>query len=262
MSGNKNIFDVEHYVRENGYDMEVADYSAIGLRLRCIDDRSSNSDDKKRDIALPGGGLGIVMDMLGALTLLRRKGKHVSLNPRDAIDFTEKTIGAITFHTDEKSVKNRGVACGGCGHCNGALVEPVKYLLSENDAKYFLDEGLAYLKDRLKLRGEKPTVYIGHHEASAVLIVAHQHLGLSSIGKSGERAYIYHKYFHEVLLSLLAHQFASELGGHAQGVGDKELEEAFLESARIRLSVTVQKLAADLPTYLVGSQSKTSVEQL
>ena len=65
----QNPFDAQRYVKENSYSLAIKDYSNIGLALLCIDDRSSDSEDRTRDIAIPGAGLGLVMDALGAFTL-------------------------------------------------------------------------------------------------------------------------------------------------------------------------------------------------
>jgi len=260
MSEAHTVFDAEKYVRENSYPLHLEDHSTIGLKLRCIDDLSSHSTDKRYDIAIPGSGLGIVMDLLGGLALLRRKGKHVSLEPRKAIDIVEKALGAITFHTDEKSVKNRGIECGGCGHCNAALIDPQRYLLSESEAKYFLESGLADVKGRLKLRGVKPTVYSGLHNARAVITVMGEDIGLPSVGKSGECVYVYHKSFHELFLTLVAHELERSFHSHSQGVSDEELVDALHESARTRLSVTLEKLANDLPKFVVGDKQNISVQ--
>ncbi len=158
-------FDADNFVRDNQYPLSFSGYSKIGLKLWCIDCRSSDSDDKKRNIAIPGSRLGLVMDTLGAFTLLRGKGKHATLAPKEAVKAVERSLGAVYFHTDVKCVKNRGAACGGCGHCNGALVEPVKYLFSESDAKYFIEKWLANIKQNLKTFGVKPSVYKGRHDA-------------------------------------------------------------------------------------------------
>jgi len=252
-------FDAERYVRENSFELSVTDYGKAGALLRCIDDRASDSDDCERPVSIPGGGLGLVMDVLGAFTLLKRKGTHATLAPEEAIAAVERAIGCVLFHTDEKSVTNRGVACGGCGHCNGALTDPVKYLLSETDANFFLERGVADIKERLKSRGLKPAVYHGAHAAKAVITIEGTDIGLPSIGKSGEHVYVYHKDFHEKLLALIAHEIAPLLSAHTKGVSEKELVSALIESARVRLSVTVEKLAKQLPKFVVRKQPSLTV---
>ena len=252
-------FDPEKYVEGSSYEIYLANYKDIGLKLRCIDDRASNSDDRERPIAIPGGGLGLVMDALGAFTILRRKGKHASVEPEEVIAAVERAIGPITFHTDEKSVTNKGLICGGCGHCNGALADPVTYLLSESDAKYFIERGLSDLKEKLNACGEKPTVYVGAHAAKAVMIVEGEKRGLMSVGESGEQVYVYHKDFHELLLKSIARQLQPLMVKHSQDVSEKELATALLESARERLSVTMEKLAATLPRFVVSKKPNLTV---
>lgn len=254
-------FNAESFVEENKYSIP-SDHSKIGLQLRCIDDRASNSLDRSRDIAIPGAGLGLVMDVLGAFTLLRRNGKHATLTPEEAIGAVERALCAVYFHTDEKSVKNKGVACGGCGHCNSALIDPVKYLISENDAKYFFEHGLSDIKERLKKWGVKPTVYTGSHNAHAVIVIESDNFGLPSVGKSGEQVYVYHKKFHELLLELIANELTSLLSSHSQGVSEKEFVDALHESARARLSVTLDKLASELPKFLVTNEQSISVQPM
>ena len=255
-------FDAERYVKENNYPLVIKDYSNIGLVLRCIDDLSPDSEDRTRDIAIPGAGLGLVMDALGAFTLLRRRGKHATLMGEEAINAVERALGVILYHTDDKSAKNKGVLCGGCGHCNGALVDPVKYLLSGSDAKYFVEAGLEDIKGRLKLRGVKPVVYAGGHNARAVFIIESLEVGLPSVGKTEERVYVYHRLFHERFLSLIAHELAPLLSSHTQGVSEEELASMLIESARTRLEVTVNKLAATLPKYAIQNKPEVSVSKL
>lgn len=255
-------FDAEKYVRENWYPLALTDYSNIGLKLRCIDDRSSQTEGRGHDIAIPGGGLGLVMDALGALTLLKRNGKHVTASPQDVIEVVEYSIGPITFHTDEKSVKNRGVACGGCAHCSIALADPVAYLLSESDAQYFSEHGLLDLKEKLKLRGAKPAVYVGAHEAHAVITVCGTEVGLPSVGVTGEHVYVYHKDFHRLLLTLIAHELAALFGTHSKGISSDELEGTLHESAATRLGVTLKRLAVGLPQFVVCKKQTLSVAPL
>lgn len=262
MNQTRTSFDAKRYVEENNYPLSILDFSTIGLKVRCIDDRASDSQDRARDIALPGAGLGLVMDVLGAFTILRRKGKHATLAPQEAVEAVERTVGPILFHTDEKSVKNNGVLCGGCGHCNGALVDPVKYLLSGSDAKYFVEVGLADLEQKLKLRGVHPVAYTGGHGACAVFTIEDLEIGLPSVGKSGERAYVYHKNFHEMFLSLIAHELAPSLATHTQGVVEEELARSLIESARARLDVTILKLAGTLPKFSVQNKPSMLVTEI
>lgn len=255
-------FDAKKYVEENSYPLVLPDKKDLGLALRCIDDRASDSDDRARGISIPGAGLGLVMDVLGAFTLLRRAGKHATLAPSEAIAAVERAIGAICFHTDDKSVKNRGLACGGCGHASGALADPLKYLLSEGDAEFFIEKGLGVIKDGLKSRGVKPAVYHGAHAASAVIIVEGTDVGLPSVGKSGERAFVYHQDLHEMLLQLVAAEIAPLLASHTKGIDEEALASALRESARMRLDVTLEKLAAGLPRFVVDKRESLLVNAL
>ncbi len=259
---NTETFDPSAYVRENSRPLSLTHKGPIGLRLRCIDDRASDSDDCDRPIAIPGGGLGLVMDVLGACTLLRRAGKHVSIEPKEAIALVERAIGSINFHTDEKSVQNHGVVCGGCGHCNGALVDPVKYLLSESDARFFMESGLAELKEKLKASGIKPTVYTGAHAAAGVMVVMGEDVDLPSVGVSGEHVYVYHQDLHQMILKLIAHELHRSLAHHSQRLSEQELETALVQSAQQRLAVTLEKLAKDLPQFLVHRKPELVVTTL
>lgn len=252
-------FNATKYVKDNSKPLNLPDHSRISLRLRCIDDRSSDSEDRERPISVPGGALGIVMDVLGACTLLRRAGKHVTVEPKQAVEAVSQAIGPILYHTDEKSVKNRGIECGGCGHCNGALTYPSKYLLTEDDAKYFVEEGLREIKEDLKKFGVKPTVYKGGHAASAVIIVNGQDIDLPSVGRDGERIYVYHKDYHSLLLKLVSHEMKLLLSEHTQGVSEKELDDALEESAKIRLNVTLEKLTVGLPRFAVSKKENVEV---
>lgn len=260
MADNSKAFDANAYVKKNSYPLTLTNHSNLGLKLRCIDDRATGEESSAYPIAIPGAGLGILMDAMGSCTLLRRSGKHVSFEPTELISLVERAIGPITFHTDEKSVKNKGVPCGGCGHCNGALMDPVKYLLSESDAKFFVESGLSEIKESLKAHGEKPIVYSGSHLAVAVITILGTDLGLSSVSSTGEHVYVYHKEFHELLLTLIAHEFAALVTKHSQGVSVQEFETALKESAQIRLSVTLEKLARDLPKFVASKKPSLVIE--
>lgn len=251
-------FDAETYVKENKYRLAITDYSIIGKSLRCIDDRASNSEDRERDIAIPGAGLGLVMDVLGAFTLLRRKGKRAALSPQEAVIAVERAIGAIPFHTDDHH-EGHASLCAGCGHAHGALTDPASYLLTEEDARYFFEFCLSDLKDKLHSKGLAPVIYRGPHAAKAVMIVEGTDVGLPSVSKSGDAVFVYHKTFHEILLTLVANQIVSLLGENPQEVGERELEETIYESARIRLGVTVNKLAAALPKFKVEHTQSLTV---
>src|SRR5512146_193804 len=110
------IFDAQKYVDENASVQHVGFNEQVGKSIRCISDRASAAENKDHPIAIPGSGLGLVMDVLGAATLLRRGGTHVELGPEEVIGAVQRAISVINFHTDEKSVKNKGLPCGGCGH--------------------------------------------------------------------------------------------------------------------------------------------------
>lgn len=255
-------FDAARYAEENSYRIDITDYSTIGLSLRCIDDRASGSEKKARDIAIPGGGLGLVMDALGAFTVLRRKGKHAVLSPQEAVAAVERAIGVVDFHTDDTHGKHHSSLCAGCGHAHGALTDPAMYLLTEGDAKYFFEFCLHDLAGRLRTRGLVPVVYRGEHAAKAVMVVEGTDIGLPSIGKTGDAVFVYHKSFHEILLTIVAHEIAPLLSGHTRGITERELEDSMHESARTRLGVTVARLAASLPRFLVTRTPSLSVSKL
>jgi hypothetical protein len=255
-----NTFDAEKYVTENAYLFSLKDYSTIGKELRCIDDRASNSDDRTCNVAIPGGGLGLVMDTLGAFTLLRRKGLHATLHPDEAVEVVEKAIGSVSFHTDDHS-EGHASLCAGCGHAHGALTDPVAYLLTEEDAKYFFEFCLHDLKNKLHEKGMKPTVYKGPHAAQAVMIAEGTEVGLPSVGKSGEAVFVYHKTFHQLLLTLIANGIAPLLKDHTKGISEEDFEKVLHESAEIRLGVTLKKLAVGLPRFLVAHGKNFSVTQ-
>ncbi|HEY4499469.1 MAG TPA: hypothetical protein VJH94_05435, partial [Candidatus Paceibacterota bacterium] len=133
---------------------------------------------------------------------------------------------------------------------------------SGHDARYFIESGLIELKDYLKRRGEKPAVYIGHHSAQGVFVIEDSDVGLPSVGKDGEQVYVYHKYFHELLLSLVAHELVPLMASHSQGIDEGALCAALLESAHLRLSVTIGKLAAQLPKFTVSVKPIVSVKMI
>ena len=256
------MIDAEKYVQDNAYRIDLENYEPIGAELRCIDDRASNSDDRNRHVAIPGGGLGLVMDAMGGLTLLRRNGRNVLIDNHEIIKAVEKVVGVIFFHTDRKSLENKGLACGGCGHLNGALSNPSAYLITDSDSKFFIENVLPYVENKLKEKKVEPTVYEGKHDAGAVFVVDSLDIGLPSVSKSGERAYIYHRGFHQKMLKKIADEIFTLLSVGSMKINKDEIESFLLKAAADRLSVTIEKLAHNLPKYAVSKKIQICVEQI
>lgn len=205
--------------------------------LRCIDDRDSGSPEV---IALPGAGLGVLIDLFGGLKLL-----GVDVDLQRVTDVFTAEFGLPSYHTDEHK-RDESLCCAGCGHCSGALANPDAYLLNDQ-AVAFLDRYLPALAEQ-----EDPTVYDGSHSAQATIIVEGTDAGLIA-NHDGTQVFVYQPDWHQLYLKKAAEAISREFSIDAASFAEK-----CIEAANNNLQVTVEKLAKDLPVYTMH----TSGEQL
>lgn len=196
--------------------------------LRCVDDRDDGSAET---IAIPGAGLGVLIDIFGGLKLL-----EADVDLRRVADVFTDEFGLPSYHTDVAKLGN-SLCCAGCGHCSGALASPEQYLLSD-EVVTFLNGYLPQLAEQ-----EEPTVYAGGHSAQATIIVTGTDVGLTA-GHSGTNVFVYQPDWHQLYLKKAAEALGQEFDLDAALLAD-----AFAKAADNNLSVTLEKLAKDLPVY-------------
>lgn len=198
------------------------------VMMACIDDRKNDGDAK---IRIPGAGLGILMDTLGA---------KLSLTPEQVLSAVEKALGGkLSYHTD-KSHEHDPLKCAGCGHCAGALGKPDEYLLTP-EALAFLNEKYLPTLDQSCVA---PEVYEGSHGAKGVMIVDGP---ITLTSDKDTMVYVYHPELHKMAIEQIAGEIAElyELNG-------REVADAIWASAQERLGHTVHHLADGLPQFKVS----------
>jgi hypothetical protein len=220
--------------------------------LRCIDDRASEVGNlRDEELAIPGAGLGVLMDVLAGLNI---ENLSKELSPKEAALIIEELIGPPSFHTDEDH-EGESLACAGCGHCAGAMKDPKKYLLS-HEAVAFLPSYIRELGSRVE-----PAVYRGKHEAKAIVIVDSFSHGLPTTdGES--RVYVFHRAWHRRILDELATRIANQIIANDESLRsrgesfrrqlNRSLSESFWKAAEERLQATIKHLAPTLPVYVVS----------
>jgi len=194
------LAEAQDYVAKNHFEIpkDLIRYPSIPPAdfLRCIDDREHRKGEELPLIAIPGGGLGLVIAVFRAIHQLEEKKKRTFslIEPQQIVDRIEHLIGIPHFHSDENHDGDI-LPCAGCGHCAGAI--------NVNDLSA---QSVAFLKDSyipgLVKRGIRPTVYQGEHAASAVFIIKDFHTGLTPYSKgNGPRAYVLNKEWYKYIVS-------------------------------------------------------------
>jgi hypothetical protein len=205
--------------------------------ISCIDDRKTDGEPK---IRIPGAGLGLLMDTLGA---------HLEISNEDLATAVEQALGGkLSYHTD-KNHEGDPLKCAGCGHCAGALSKPGEYLLTP--------EAVAFLQKKYLPQLDKkciaPEVYPGDHGANGVLILK----GPISITSEGdELVYVYHPDFHKLAIE----QIARKISDMHPDLDADIVAAAIWDSAQERLGHTVHHLAEHLPKFEVTQSEDGKVE--
>ncbi|GEM_PF-2266929 len=247
--------DAREFVQANHFAIEAIPEANQPWNLRCVDDRENRTHENGLpDIAIPGAGLGLVMDAFAGLNLLEKeKGVTIHIDAKRIVEVVEGVVGEISFHTDEDNIReDNPLICAGCGHCAGAIKDPEAYLLTDS-AIHFLKGSLL---PRLTEQGEKPTVYKGAHGAKAFFIIDAEDVGLPA--QSGDsQAYVYNRALHEKAIREIGKRLYSGL--YVERVSEDEFVEIFLRATEKRVGETVFRLARTLPKYRI-LQGKEGIE--
>jgi hypothetical protein len=204
--------------------------------MSCIDDRKTDNEAR---IRIPGAGLGVLMDTLGA---------GLNLTPEQVTSAVEKALGGkISYHTD-KAHEGDELKYAGCGHCAGALKDPQKYLLNDESLSYLNTNYLPQLDEK----SGTPEVYEGSHNAKGVMVVDGP---ITMTSSSDDMVYVYHPTMHRKAIDQIAKEIA-EL--HELNAND--VAEAIWKSAQERLGHTVHHLADGLPQFKVTKSESGEIE--
>ncbi len=244
----RDIFSIEQakkFVDENEYPIDSAkDFT--NQTKGCIDDRENDRRGSLPDIAIPGAGIGLIISSIAALTLLSERYGGGGIDLEKFVKSVENVIGTPTYHTDEKH-EHDDLSCAGCGHCKGSLDNIDAYLLSEEQASFLKD---AYLPS-LKARGISPKIYSGEHDTKGVFVIDDMAIGLPATGFGGERAYRYHRAWHEQGLREIAEITYPIVNSSYPTVPLSVYGDILKEAAEKQLTNTVSRLASDKPKFIV-----------
>lgn len=242
-----NLEKAKEFVAQNTYKFpeEIIKQFESGefpFKLECIDDRRGG-EQGELVLAIPGAGLGVVMDVLGGVKILNdQTAGEFKLTPEEAYTSVQNVLGTVSYHTDQANVDNHNpLFCAGCGHCAGALKNPGDYLQTEEAVDFV---GNKLLLD-LKQSGVLPSVYPGAHDASLVVIVDNLTDGITSKGEETQ-AYVYNKAWHEKILETISKKLAE-----GQSVSSDEIFSALREAKDVRLNHTIEHLAKNHPKFVL-----------
>jgi hypothetical protein len=251
-------FSPEAFI-EDSYRIEQSDLSSI----RCIDDReerNTTSEDPLPDYAIPGGGLGIAMDVMTAMYDLADGHALPGPDINTLFSTIEKALGgSITYHTD--TIHDSDLACAGCGYCGGACEHPEDNFLPEKVAEFVKAEGMKRCTETLKKNNIPIPKYEGPHVAKAVMIVRGDDIGLPSTSSSGEHAYVYHVDVRDELLKKVA-EATLPLARKAVPAGALKADtwlRLITAAADKHLGAALEKLAKGLPQYIVSEEDEAVV---
>lgn len=251
-------FNAEQYVGANSFDLEGMSVDE-GIETRCIDgreDRQWNAEGKDRlpPVAIPGSGVGFVMDVMSGVHLLeKRTGRRAGVSPESLARVAESVIGEVSYHTDSHKAGDP-LSCAGCGYCALSLATPEEFLLSAEQAAFVQNRFLP----ELRRRGIEPVLYQGAHEEAAVMVVDGLDIGLPATAE-GTHVYVYNRGFHEELLARAAREIFPLLAEDFPGIALPDVREALCEAARKKLSRVAAVLAAGKPQFRVFRNSAKQV---
>jgi hypothetical protein len=235
------------------------DFLLPSEETRCVDEREHRwlptpgqemgQEQKLPLVALPGAGLGIAITIFTALHSLEvERRRAFNLNLRQVVRELEEIYGPPSFHTDTHSANNV-LPCAGCGHCSGALSRAGM----SDEAKNFLRED--YIPGLIS-RGVVPAIYEGSHDASAVMIIKSMEIGLlPRVNLPGDHPsfYVFNQGWQKRLVRRAANQiYFRVIRKSLPDVTIGEfIDKVAYEAAKRQLGYTLEKLAADLPKYVV-----------
>jgi ferredoxin len=243
-------FNPEQFIRDH-YDIAEKNLSS----LRCIDDREDRrplSIDALPDYAVPGAGLGIVLDAMAAAYVVSTEHSAIAPDAEELFSALEDALNnTVVFHTD--TGHNGDLPCAGCGYCAASCNQPEQNLLPEAAVNFIKTKGLARCREKLEEKGVRIPAYEGSHAAKAVMIVCGDDIGLPSTSSSGVHAYVYHQDIRNELLRNAADSLYPLLVqslGTASFSHDQWRQKVVLV-AGLRLEPVLETLAGNLPRYVV-----------
>jgi hypothetical protein len=221
----------------------------LGVKLACIDGRRTDIDEgesanKNIEICVPGGGLGVLMDIHTAVEKI--SGQKISKDLSDKIlNLVSKFMnageeGPISAHTDDHHHDAEDSFYSGCGHCVG---------IAKNDPAHGYDttEALSDFANNLNPNNFDTITYKGNHAEKGVInIVSTDRQMDTYIGDEKElQVFVYNSSWHKEILMQLAKKIASELE-ELDRVEAEELYKIVSNISGDRTSATVKRLAKGL----------------
>ena len=223
--------------------------------LRCIDDREHRTvGSDLPDHAVPGAGLGLVMDVIAAVEYARREhGMVLPVTERMIVEAAESIIGdKVNYHTaSDLHGADTSLPCAGCGYAAASFKDP--------EGQYFAPDMLAFLREHgFSAFDDKPVVYDGGHAAHAVFLIMNDEIGLPAKGIDGGQAYIVHASVRNNLLEMIA----SAVAPTEEVLSRQEWLRMVNTVATIRANKVLETLAAGLPFYVVEGEVDNPVVTL
>ncbi len=252
----KDIIEKHFSTKRFDFNFEIDDpKNPVGLHIRCIDGRESRQpltkdkqplieDDSLPEIARPGGGLGYILVVLGAMKILKLEG-----NTRGIQAVSEALGSQVTFHTD--SHHQEDIPCAGCGHIMAALNNPEKYGLDKKIVKD-IKKYIPKLTDQLEKNNKRPVVYDGDHQETSAVIIDVENVGLPNLTESGQRLYVYNRANDREILD----KIAVELHKNFPKADLSAIQDAIVEASKLQTNLTLEKLAGNLPKFSISKNAE------
>lgn len=228
------------FLKDQAYSITNKDYTS----LRCIDDRYCK-DHEPHHYAVPGAGLGIIADKIAGFEAAIKR--DATLEELQMIwNIAIPHVGVPSFHTANAHVRNDiSSPVLGCGYLVGTL---------EGEA-HISATASTFLKSKATEStesGYEVTCFDYAHDASFVLFVMSDDVGIIPTHTDGTRAYVFHKPVHEKLIN----RVAKDIVDHFDAISSES--EAFLGATLTafneRLGVVAESLQlAKLPHYEIYS---------
>lgn len=221
---------------------------------RCIDGRYENTGALAM-IAKPGGDVGDVMALFGALNFLK-----ISLPNEAVLAIVVEAVGGaqhFNFDTDDQTEPTDFAA--GCDHFAQARFNPEAYGLTA--------EQISFISMQLPLlvqQGAKQEVLHGGHAEQAVIVVdseTHSVSPLLHLGENVRATFVYQKTLHTEQLDGLARKLQEALASAGQVIEQDALRTAIYDTSAKQFATTLQLLAKNLPVFtaLIDEQGEVSI---
>jgi hypothetical protein len=247
------MFNGLEYVTTNAYQIPGGILPS-GALVRCIDDREERKGELLPPFAVPGAGLGIVMDVMAAAyqAANQLEGiKGMGLDPKELFKTCRTALGGMAvFHTD--TVHGTEYACAGCGYCAASLNQPEGNFFSGSAAEFLKWHALEQCQEDMRAKAIDVPTYEGDHVAKAVMVIDALDIGLPSTGVSGDHVYVYHPKARNELLTEVARAVYAQVSKIVPSLDREAWLDLVIGLAQERLTKVMQKLKADkLPMFKV-----------